>query len=90
MPEFRFHHLERRRLDQALPDLLEAALGWDPGRARNASKELSGEARAYLAASRQRGDVYIAGKTEQHQPGGVGVAMIYSEIDRAFIIVAEN
>src|SRR5206468_9110596 len=27
MPEFRFHHLERRRLDQALPDLLEAALG---------------------------------------------------------------
>lgn len=26
MPEFRFHHLERRRLDQALPELLEAAL----------------------------------------------------------------
>jgi hypothetical protein len=69
---------------------MRAALGWDAGRARNASKELSGEAKAYLAASRQRGDVYIAGKTEQHQPGGVGVAMIYSEIDRAFIIVAEN
>ena len=27
MPEFRFHRLERRRLEQALPDLLEAALG---------------------------------------------------------------
>lgn len=26
MPEFRFHHLERRRLDQALPELLEGAL----------------------------------------------------------------
>ena len=26
MPEFRFHHLERRRLDSALPDFLEAAL----------------------------------------------------------------
>ena len=26
MPEFRFYHLERRRLDQALPDLLEEAL----------------------------------------------------------------
>ncbi len=26
MPEFRFHHLERRRLDAALPDMLEAAL----------------------------------------------------------------
>jgi DNA polymerase-3 subunit chi len=24
--EFRFHHLERRRIDQALPELLEAAL----------------------------------------------------------------
>jgi DNA polymerase-3 subunit chi len=26
LPEFRFHHLERRRLDSALPALLEAAL----------------------------------------------------------------
>ena len=26
MSEFRFHHLERRRIDQALPDLLERAL----------------------------------------------------------------
>jgi DNA polymerase-3 subunit chi len=25
-PEFRFYHLERRRLDQALPEILEAAL----------------------------------------------------------------
>ena len=27
LPDFRFHHLERRRVDAALPDLLEAALG---------------------------------------------------------------
>src|SRR5271156_3665724 len=27
MPEFRFYHLERRRLDSALPELLEGALG---------------------------------------------------------------
>ena len=27
MPEFRFHHLERRRIDQALPEILEQALG---------------------------------------------------------------
>jgi DNA polymerase III subunit chi len=26
MPEFRFHHLERRRIEQALPEFLEAAL----------------------------------------------------------------
>jgi hypothetical protein len=69
---------------------LKAALGWDSGRAKSEAKGLAGEAREYLSASRQRGDVYIAGKTERHEPGGVGVGMIFTEIDRAFIIVAEN
>ncbi|MDE3176322.1 MAG: hypothetical protein KGM15_09505 [Pseudomonadota bacterium] len=69
---------------------MKAALGWDGGKARNASRGLAGEAKEYLSASRQRGDVYVAGKTEQHEPGGVGVGMIFTEIDRAFVIVAEN
>jgi hypothetical protein len=69
---------------------LKAALGWDGAKARNESKGLAGEAKEYLSASRQRGDVYIAGKTERHEPGGVGVGMIFTEIDRAFVIVAEN
>ena len=29
MPEFRFHHLERRKIEQALPELLEATLDAD-------------------------------------------------------------
>jgi hypothetical protein len=75
------------RLQQAA---MKAALGWDVGRARSESKGLAGEAKEYLSASRQRGDVYIAGKTERHEPGGVGIGMIYTEVDRAFVIVAEE
>ena len=69
---------------------MKAALGWDGGKAKAVTRNLSGEAREYLSASRQRGDVYIAGKTEQHEPGGVGLGMIFSEIDRAFVIVQEH
>ena len=87
MPEFRFHHLERRRLDSALPDMLEAALA--EGRSVVVQTQ-SVEARDYLAASKERGDAYIAGKTERHEPGGVTVATIFTEIDRGFVIVVEN
>ena len=69
---------------------MRAALGWDGAKAKAESKGLAGEARDYFAASKERGDVYIAGKTERHEPGGVGVGMIYTQIDRAFVIVAEN
>ncbi len=69
---------------------LKAALGWDAGKAKSASKGLAGEAREYLTASRERGDVYIAGKTERHEPGGIGVGMIFTEIDRSFVIVTEE
>jgi len=69
---------------------MKAALGWDGGKAKSVSKTLEGEAREYLSASRQRGDVYLAGKTEQHQPGGVGLGMIFTEVVRAFVIVQEQ
>ena len=69
---------------------MKAALGWDAGRAKSESKSLAGEAREYLSASRQRGDVYLAGKTERHQPGGVGVGMIFTDVDRSFVIVQEQ
>ena len=69
---------------------LRAALGWDGAKARSAARGLAGEAKEYFSASRQRGDVYVAGKTERHEPGGVGVGMIVTEIDRAFVIVVEN
>jgi hypothetical protein len=52
---------------------LKAALGWD--------------AVEYLAASRERGDVYVAGKTEEHAPGGVSLGLIATGSDRTFVIV---
>ena len=48
---------------------------------------MAAEAREYLAASRERGDVYISGKTEEHEPGGVSLGLIDTDTDRAFIIV---
>jgi len=69
---------------------MKSALGWDGSKAKSESRGLTGEARDYLSASRQRGDVYIAGKTERHEPGGVGIGMIFTEIDRTFVIVAEE
>jgi hypothetical protein len=69
---------------------MRAALGWDAGKAKSESKGLAGEAREYFSASKQRGDVYIAGKTERHEPGGVGIGMIFTDIDRAFVIVQEQ
>jgi hypothetical protein len=48
---------------------LKAALGWDTAKSRNVLRGMNTDATEYLAASRQRGDVYVAGKTEEHVPG---------------------
>ena len=48
---------------------------------------MAADAQEYLAASRQRGDVYIAGKTEAHEPGGVGLGLIVTDTDTAFILL---
>jgi len=66
---------------------LKAALGWDAGRSRGTLKGMTSDAREYLDASRQRGDVYVAGKTEEHQPGGVSLGLMATESDRVFVIV---
>src|SRR5579863_6418109 len=58
---------------------LKAALGWDGGKSTDATE--------YLAASRERGDVYVAGKTEEHEPGGVSLGLIATGSDRTFVIV---
>jgi len=69
---------------------LRAALGWDAAKAKSTVEDMSADAKEFLAASKERGDVYIAGKTEEHVPGGVGLGLIYTEVDRAFIIVAPS
>ncbi|HEY3718587.1 MAG TPA: hypothetical protein VGL41_00435 [Roseiarcus sp.] len=66
---------------------LRAALGWDVGKSRAQAQAMASDAKEFLAASRDRGDVYIAGKTEEHAPGGVSLGLIYTDVDRAFVIV---
>ncbi len=66
---------------------LRAALGWDAGKSRSQVQGMANDAREFLAASRERGDVYVSGKTEEHVSGGVSLGLIYTEVDRAFAIV---
>jgi hypothetical protein len=67
---------------------LRAAMGWDASRSQTMVRDMAAEVAEYLAASRQRGDVYISGKTEEHAPGGVSLGLISTDTDRAFIIVS--
>lgn len=69
---------------------LRVALNWDAGHSQTTLRDMTGDVREYLAASKQRGDVYISGKTEEHAPGGVSLGLIYTDTDRAFIIVGPN
>ena len=69
---------------------LRAALGWDVAKSRGVLHDMSADAREYLSASRQRGDVYLAGKTEEHFPGGVSLGLIATESDRSFVIVGPS
>ena len=66
---------------------LKAALGWDAGKSRGVLRAMTADAREYLAASRERGDVYVAGKTEEHEPGGVSLGLMATGSDRTFVIV---
>jgi hypothetical protein len=66
---------------------LKSALGWDVGKSRGVLNGMTSDAREYLDASRQRGDVYIAGKTEEHEPGGVSLGLMATDSDQTFVIV---
>jgi hypothetical protein len=66
---------------------LKAALGWDAGKSRSVLRGMNADAGEYLAASRERGDVYVAGKTEEHEPGGVSLGLMATGSDRTFVIV---
>ncbi len=66
---------------------LRAALGWEANKIRSTLRDMAADVKDYLAASKERGDVYVAGKTEEHAPGDVSLGLIQTDIDRAFIIV---
>ncbi len=80
----------RTSFDRFSEAALRVALGWDAGRSATMLRDMAGDAREYLAASKQRGDTYISGKTEEHAPGGVSLGLIYTDTDRAFIVVGPN
>ena len=65
---------------------LHTAIGWDTAKSQTTLREMTSDVREYLAASKQRGDVYVSGKTEEHAPGGVSLGLIYTDSDRAFIV----
>jgi hypothetical protein len=69
---------------------LRAGLGWDADKSRTTLRAMAADAKEFLAASRERGDVYIAGKTEEHAPGGISLGLIVTEADRAFVIAGPS
>jgi len=66
---------------------LRSALGWESGKAGTTVRAMAAEAREYLKASRERGDIYISGKTEEHEPGAVSLGLIVTDTDTAFILI---
>jgi hypothetical protein len=75
--------------DQVLQASLLAAMKWPPPRVATTLHELNDEAAEYLRASIERGDVFLAGKTESHE-GGSDLGMIWTKTDRTFIIVGSE
>ena len=51
---------------------------------------MAAEAREYLKASRERGDIYISGKTEEHEPARVSLGLIVTDTDTALILSAQS
>jgi hypothetical protein len=64
-----------------------AGLGWSAGRAQEKARAMSADAADYLRGSIERGDVSVAGKVEEHQPGGIDLGLIWTKSDRSFVIL---
>jgi hypothetical protein len=66
---------------------LISAFGWPKSRVDGLVHQMNVDAAEYLRASAERGDVYIAGKVEVHEPGNVDLGLIWTNADRSFIIL---
>jgi hypothetical protein len=75
----------QRNFEKVQEAALAAALNWQSARAATTLRAMNNEAAEYLRASIERGDVYLAGKTEYHE-GGSDLGMIWTKTDRTFII----
>ena len=68
---------------------MRSALGWDAAKSREEARDMTADVRDYLKASRERADIYVSGKTEEHAPGGIGLGLIETDTESVFIIVGQ-
>ena len=78
------------RFDKAQEAALVAALKWSQPRAHSRISDLSRDAAEYLRGSAERGDVAVAGKIEEHLPGGVTLGAVWTGNDRTFLLLQED
>jgi hypothetical protein len=65
-----------------------AAFRWPRPRAAQTIQALTLEVAEYLRGSRERGDVFVSGKTERHVGKEGDIAVFWTETERTFILVA--
>jgi hypothetical protein len=75
----------QRNFEKVQEAALAAALNWQSAQTATTLRAMNNEAAEYLRASIERGDVYLAGKTEYHE-NGTDLGMIWTKTDRTFII----
>jgi hypothetical protein len=75
------------RFKLAQQNALASAFGWPKARVDALIQRMSADAAEDLRASAERGDVYVAGKVEVHEAGGVDLGLIWTNTDRSFIIL---
>jgi hypothetical protein len=75
------------RFEKAQEAALVSALNWQAPRALSKVQSMAAEAAEYLRASIERGDVYVAGKVEEHLPGSTDLGLIWTNSDRTFVVL---
>lgn len=67
-----------------------AAFRWSRPRVAQTIQAMTMEVAEYLRGSRERGDVFVAGKTERHAGKDGEIAVFWTESERTFILVAPS
>lgn len=62
-------------------------LQWPDGKTGSTLRRMRQEAAEYMRASAERGDVFISGKVEEHAGEAGDVALVWTRLDRTFILV---
>ena len=73
--------------DKVQEAALVSALKWPQSRAEATARRMASDAAEYLRGSKERGDVAISGKVEEHAGGGVDIGLQWTLTERNFIIL---